>query len=46
MKCDFPICDKESTINFKTIDGIEHHYCSVEHANDHRNVLMMELMRR
>jgi len=45
QRCDFPTCNKESTIHFKTNDGIEHNYCSVEHANDHRNILIMGLMK-
>ena len=45
QKCDFPNCPKDATIHFATRDGISHKYCSVEHANDHRNILIMDLMK-
>jgi hypothetical protein len=45
-KCNFPNCDKEIKIQFTTGDGIEHTYCSVEHANDHRNILIARMMKK
>jgi len=45
-KCDFPNCEKESKIRFATGDGITHNYCSVEHANDHRNILIAVMMKK
>lgn len=44
-KCDFPGCEKEGKIGFMTGDGKSHTYCSVEHSNDHRNILIAEMMR-
>jgi hypothetical protein len=46
MKCDFPECENEAVIKFTTGDGKHHAYCSVDHANDHRNILMAELMKK
>ena len=45
QKCDFPHCQKDAIIHFATRDGISHKYCSVEHANDHRNVLITEMLK-
>lgn len=44
IKCDFPKCEKEITMRFTTGDGVLHKYCSIDHANDYRNVLIGDLM--
>lgn len=45
-KCMLPTCNKEGTIKVTTPDGKTHSYCSMEHMNDHRNILIHELMRK
>lgn len=45
-KCMLPTCNKEGAIKVTTPDGKTHTYCSIEHMNDHRNILIHELMRK
>ena len=43
--CKFPNCNKVAVINLTTPDGKLHSYCCIEHMNDHRNILIGEMMR-